>query len=55
MDTITIAEKYDTEKKEYASTETAVASLYKEPQPVVVASTNSTKSTKKQRQNLQEK
>lgn len=47
MDTITIAEKYDTEKKEYASTETAVASLYKEPQPVVVASTNSTKSTKK--------
>lgn len=46
MDAITIAEKYDTEKKEYTATETAVASLYKEPQPVVVADTTSTKSTK---------
>ena len=41
MDAITIAEKYDTEKKDYTGAETAVAGLYKEPQPVVVATTNS--------------
>lgn len=41
MENITISEKYDTELKEMASTEDAVAKLYVEPKKITVASNKS--------------
>ena len=45
METITIAEKYDTELKEMTDVETAVSNLYSEPKAVLVASSNNKTST----------
>lgn len=45
MDSITIAEKYETEMKDFTTVEDAVAKLYVEKPKVVVASTNDTKTT----------
>ena len=45
MDSITIAEKYETEMKDFTTVEDAVAKLYVEKPKVIVASTNDTKTT----------
>lgn len=45
MDSITIAEKYETEMKDFTTVEDAVAKLYVEKPKVTVASTNDTKTT----------
>ena len=47
IDNITIAEKYETENKEYTSLEDAVAKLYVEKPKVVVAKTTTTTSSTK--------